>query len=297
MKKAAWTANDVSRALRDRHDPKEFALLFEVRSETGYSGAGRYADAVAMSLWPSRGLELHGFEIKVSRADWKKELERPEKAEPVLRFCDRWWLAVSDAEIVHPGELPPTWGLLARKGKRLAVVKEAPKLKSKPLERGFVASLLRAAQGQVTPEAELRRAHDAGYSEGVKRGQEWSAHEAEQLRQAVETFEKASGVEVRRAWEAKHVGEAVRAVLDGRLLDLEKRVCDFEAKSGLKIDHWRLGHVAEAVRILSGGDEDHQRTGLSARLEPLERDLRRAADEVAKVRGAFARGAEAGSAL
>ena len=60
---------------------------------------GRYADAVAMNLFPSRGLALHGFEIKVSKSDFKSEIENPEKSVPVQQYCDHWWIvAPAEAE-------------------------------------------------------------------------------------------------------------------------------------------------------------------------------------------------------
>lgn len=36
--------------------------------EFGIGSDNRRADAFAMGLWPSRGLQLHGFEVKVNRA-------------------------------------------------------------------------------------------------------------------------------------------------------------------------------------------------------------------------------------
>jgi hypothetical protein len=62
-----------------------------------------------MNLYPSRGLEINGFEVTASRQDWIKELKSPEKSAPVQRFCDRRWI-VAPAGIIQPGELPPTWG-------------------------------------------------------------------------------------------------------------------------------------------------------------------------------------------
>lgn len=64
------TAADIEAALARIYSQPEWAILFDVGNATG-GRATRRADAVAMSLWPSRGLELYGFEIKVSRADWK----------------------------------------------------------------------------------------------------------------------------------------------------------------------------------------------------------------------------------
>jgi hypothetical protein len=81
-----------------------------VRNSTGYGD--RTCDAIAMSLWPSRGLELHGIEIKCSRGDWLHELKRPDKADKMFKYFDRWWLAVSDESVAHDYEIPPTWGLI-----------------------------------------------------------------------------------------------------------------------------------------------------------------------------------------
>jgi len=85
--------------LKERFAAPEFAFLPHVRNGTGYArGTTRTADALAMSLWPSRGLELYGFEIKSERRDWLRERENPEKAEEICRFCDRWWVVAGVAE-------------------------------------------------------------------------------------------------------------------------------------------------------------------------------------------------------
>ena len=97
-----------------------------------------------MDLWPSKGLLLHGHEVKVSRSDWLRELKEPEKAAEFMPYMNCWWLVVSDPRIVRPGELPDDWGLLAMRGGLLAVQKPAPKREAKPLTRRRLAALLRA---------------------------------------------------------------------------------------------------------------------------------------------------------
>ena len=69
-----------------------WAVLHEVPNATG-AGKVRTADAIAISLWPSRGLEIHGLEIKVSRSDWRRELKQPEKSVPIQRYCHRCGLS------------------------------------------------------------------------------------------------------------------------------------------------------------------------------------------------------------
>lgn len=114
-----------------------------VRNRAGFE-ATRTADFIAMDLWPSSGLLLHGHEIKTSRTDWQRELADPRKAEAFMRYVDRWWLVVPHARIVRD-DLPDGWGLMVRRGDRLAVVVAAPVLKPRPMPRVLLAPLLRSA--------------------------------------------------------------------------------------------------------------------------------------------------------
>lgn len=150
------TEASVLDCLRQRYSESHgngdrWAFATHVKSHAGFYGAGsnwaypRIADAIAMDLWPSKGLEIHGHEVKVSRSDWLTELKAPEKCEPVKRYCDRWWLVVSDRAIVKAGELPTDWGLMVVSGNSTRVVVKAPRLTPEPVSREFMAPLLRAA--------------------------------------------------------------------------------------------------------------------------------------------------------
>src|SRR5688572_18266988 len=94
-KNAAVDASRVEYLLAKRFAPSAYAFLPQLRNGTGF-GRTRTADAVAMSLWPSRGIYLHGFEIKVGRGDWLSELRQPEKAEEIARFCKYWSLVAAE---------------------------------------------------------------------------------------------------------------------------------------------------------------------------------------------------------
>ena len=139
------TATDIRVALRTRYPAGQFALLWEVANATG-ANQRRFADAVAVGLWPSHGHEIEGIEIKVSRSDFLHEMKQPEKSQPVYRFCNRWWLAAPKG-LVAPEELPETWGLLELVGDVMRVKKKAPALGREPPTTGFVASLLRRHAG------------------------------------------------------------------------------------------------------------------------------------------------------
>lgn len=141
------SASEVIAALRKRYDPPAWVLLENVSNGTG-GAARRWSDALAMSVWPSRGLHVHGFEVKVSRNDLVRELKNPEKAEEVARYCDFWWIAVGDASIAKAEELPATWGLLVPmtiKGEvvSMRVMKEATPLVPQAIDRPFLAAVLR----------------------------------------------------------------------------------------------------------------------------------------------------------
>lgn len=86
-----------------------------VRRHLGQLGPTRVCDFIAADKWPGTvGREdlhaLHGFEVKVSRADWLRELKEPDKAETFRRHMHYWWLVVADPAIVRPGELPTAGG-------------------------------------------------------------------------------------------------------------------------------------------------------------------------------------------
>lgn len=100
-------------------------------------------DAVAIGIWPSTGHEIIGIEIKVSRSDWLRELKEPAKAQELMRFCTRWYLACP-AGLVKSDELPATWGMmtLANGGLMRSVVK-AKLLSPEPLTVGFMSACLR----------------------------------------------------------------------------------------------------------------------------------------------------------
>lgn len=213
------TELSIARALARRWSRPEWAFLEQVRNRTGYGGRERYADAIALNCYPSRGMELLGFEIKVSRGDWRRELEDPDKSCAIQKFCNRWWIA-APAGVVQQGELPPTWGLVELKGKRLVVHTDAPPLEPVALDRAFVASVLRNAAAAVESSPALEAAKAEGYEAGkaavVSQMQRAAARQSqtiEELRRTIHDFQDASGVTI-TVWDARRIGAAVKFVLE-----------------------------------------------------------------------------------
>jgi len=219
----------LRRLLRQRHlgangkNGDAWAYFEEVRNGTGFARlVDRTADALAMSLWPSRGLELHGFEIKVSRADWLRELREPAKADDFVRHSDRWWL-VTEPDVVEDGELPPTWGHLVRRGSKLVQATAAPELDPEPMDRRLLASILRSAAQltEATPEqiTEALNAERDRLAKIHSRAIERERAAADELRRQICDFEQAAGVRLDQVWPVHYgpadVGAAVRLVLQG----------------------------------------------------------------------------------
>ncbi len=203
-----------------RYCQPEWAFLPKVRNKTGYSAKkSRYIDGMAMNLYPSRGHEVYGFECKSHRSDWLKELSDPDKADELLGYCDRWWIVIGRADLVKPDELPKTWGLLVPRGEGLVVKKQAPELKPKlELDRGFVASMIRRAMEHILPETEwedkVSKSWQEGYETGKQKNERMIKHHKKQADEA------------------------------------EKTIQDFEDLTGLQINEWNLGRIAEAVKVI-----------------------------------------------
>lgn len=219
----SFTADDLVSMLRDRYAPPEYAFLPQVRNGTGFARMPRTADGLAMSLWPSRGLHLHGFEVKISRGDFLRELHDPAKAEEIQRFCHFWWIVTPSAEMVDPTELPPTWGLLASDGKRLQVVREAPFLSdAKPLDPPMLAAVFRAAQAWLPQPPSLTEAMEVEIAARVEeeRLKFDRSLAVEKAHKAIERFKQSSGIDLlaEGEWNAGEIGEAVRLLRDSNMV-------------------------------------------------------------------------------
>lgn len=152
MSSMKLTSSHVKAALRLHYSAPQYAILEEVRNATGMlkkrkGKQPRYADMVAMGLWPSIGLDLTGFEVKVTRADWLNEISDEKKAVAVAQFCDYWYLVTpANVKIVNEGELPAGWGwLIVDEDLKVKMEISAPRHAAMPITREFLASLMRNA--------------------------------------------------------------------------------------------------------------------------------------------------------
>lgn len=238
-------------------DAGEYALLPQVRNAAGFD-ASRTFDAVAVSLWPSRGFSIHCYEVKCSRSDWLRELKEPAKAEAAARHCDRFSIVASDASIVKDGELPPTWGLLVVSGQTLRTVVSAPLLPganpTRPVERSFLVPMLRSAGCAIAASpTEVQRSRAEGFKQGeasAKREADRARESLTDLREKVTAFEVAAGIKLGASmWgtkSAEEVGLALRKVMNG-----DRAAADAEAR--LRAARSRLAESLDSIdRLLEG---------------------------------------------
>lgn len=222
MGKKRWTEPALAELLSDRYSGRDWAFLRSVPNGTGQAKS-RTCDALAMSLWPSKGLHLHGFEIKCDRSDWLREIQDVSKSEAFACFCHYWWI-VAPKGVVKLEELPPLWGLIEPAVTSLRVRKPAGIRENvQSPSCAFIAGLLRAALKVSPGEAELNAAREEGIQAGERSVQftidqehRRANQDYESLKKAVTEFEQASGVTIEK-WTAGRIGEAVKLVLNVNL--------------------------------------------------------------------------------
>lgn len=239
--------------LRQQFPANQYAMLYEVRDGAGFE-ARRSADVIMMGLWPSRGCQLEGMEIKISRGDWLREMQKPEKAEAIVQYCDHWWIVASRADIVRPEELPPTWGLMIPGKKGLRVIRASPRLNAQPIDRSFLAAMLKRAVsvGMDSPEVQaaidmrVKAAH-TNVAQQVKSETRRLEEQKANLERAIQAFEEASGVSIRAysgTFHAGRIGEAVKMITEGRHEHMLKELSHIKRRAR-DLHEWLTANVPD----------------------------------------------------
>lgn len=204
---------DIEVALRKRWPAEAFALIFQVPNGTG-SHKSRTADALVFGLWPSRGLDIEGVEIKVSRSDWRKEIEDPTKAATFSKHCHRWWIAAPPG-VVESGELPPQWGLLELKRGVLRQTVEAPRTEPEPIPHRMWCAVMRSVQNNelAAVNAERRALEQAAEAKALQKYED----RLTSLNSAIEEFKDVTGIDVRYSkYRLDELKRALEFIAEGR---------------------------------------------------------------------------------
>jgi hypothetical protein len=289
------TAREVADALAVRWPDTEHLHIAEAPQNADRS-TGRKLDVLVLNLWASRGFEREGVEIKISVADWRRELKNAEKSDWWWRRVHRFWVAApaTVAEKIK-SEIPAAWGLLALgagKGReRVRVLVDAPKKHDpEPLTLTTHIGLLRA--GSDSGFGALSRAEGVGYNRGYAQGKKdgsanatgsKAAEQLATLTDLLDAFTAASGVDPREAYSGEHIGTAFKiatnwqddptealnrlrrlgAQLDGEARRFERLAAS--VKADLTVTHaGQSTEGAEAVTEEMSGQHDPQASAEAA---------------------------------
>ena len=217
MTSIQMTAVDVADYLeRTRYGSEQWAVFREVRNATGFvKKVERYADMLAVSVWPSRGIYLEGVEIKVSRSDWLKELRNPQKADAFFDYCRHWFIAAPKG-VVEKSEVPATWGFIELTTKRHRVVKQPEENSNpKPLDLLLFASLIRhlkktCGYSEKDVQDRVREVTKEAQEAIIEAGNSLhAARRLKKLEREVAEFEKQTGISIRATWDHGNVRKLV----------------------------------------------------------------------------------------
>ena len=236
------TAADLSVEIRNRYQPPEWHLEAEVTLQ------GRRLDMVAFNLWGARSYRVVGFEIKVSRGDWLREIADFQKSQEWLNVVDQFFV-VAPGGLVRVDELPAGWGLLELRGSRMYVKAPATARPGTTLPREIAARFFTRLHRTVD---ELRR-QISGQQRAV------TIEESNRIR-----------AEVQAEWLAKG---------DERLKRLQERVDEYECllkDLGVDRDYNPPELIRRAVRLV-------RQTSIDRKLERLARDTERGGKEQAEL--------------
>lgn len=120
------TVADIRDRLDARYDGNEWMRFHELRECAGFNaGTGiRTIDFAALHKWSSKNHSLICVEIKMTRSDFRRELERPEKSSSWREMANEFWFAAPRG-VVDPAELPVGTGLLETHGDGLRKTRAA----------------------------------------------------------------------------------------------------------------------------------------------------------------------------
>lgn len=213
-----WTEREVFKRLRHVFPSPAHVLIPQVRNGTGHSRKqARTADALALSVWPSRGLWMAGVEIKVSRSDWKKEFADPEKASEFIKWCHYWYVA-APVGVVPTAELPINWGLIEVEANTAKVVTVPKSLEPEKPDLLLVCSLLRSFTEHYTSNVDVSAKAEAEMKSVVETATFDLKYKLEDLQRKVDEFEKTAGVKIADGWLQKDIGKAVKLILESSIL-------------------------------------------------------------------------------
>lgn len=190
------TASDIVAALENRFsDKRQYVVATEVSNGTG-AQISRRIDMVVVNCYESNGQAIEGIEIKISKADLRSELQKPEKHECFYENLDYFSLATTKEVIEGMNEvIPKKWGIyvlnedgtMRARRKPLALHDEI----KNTVSRGFSTSLVRAMSGRSLTNQYIEKIKADAREEGAlrERGRIDATGEIERLETKLKRYE------------------------------------------------------------------------------------------------------------
>lgn len=231
MPKQLITASDIRSLLHERfNDTRRFAVATEVGNATG-AEQNRRLDMVVVDCYKSNSYSIEGIEIKVSKADLRRELQDSSKHNVFFDSLDYYSLAAPE-EIIDMDLIPPKWGIYAVKrlpdgGLHLYAKRKPLSLhdeRQPVIDRAFAVCLMRALSCQSPTKAQLNEAHEKGRQKGWRQANEElsrtrASMEIERMREKLAAYDKL--YEKCEFWGA---------------FDIERGIETFEKYRGVRLD-------------------------------------------------------------
>lgn len=192
------TTTEVRALLRERFkDSRQYALAEEVGNATGLEQKRRL-DMVVVDCFRSNNYSIHGFEIKVSKSDLRRELQDSSKHNIFFPSIDYFSLA-APAEVVDVDLIPKTWGLylvdrLPDGSLKLRTYRKPLSLhdqQQREIDKGFAVCLMRAIYKQSPSNSEIARAMEqAEQAALVRLRSEYNASKFERMERELDAFKE-----------------------------------------------------------------------------------------------------------
>lgn len=142
-----WTAGRVVELLREKYKPAQrYAVFEQVANATGAYNRYSWIDVAVVNLWPSDGAHRSAFEVKVSRADFMKEMQDPTKNAWARECFDYFYYVTAPGVVKSIDEIPEGCGWMLCTEKRVLVKKAARRREKVTLDSELLAALCRSSQ-------------------------------------------------------------------------------------------------------------------------------------------------------
>lgn len=144
-----FTEERVLGLLSEKHDDREWAFFSHLRNGTGLLSDDRTFDAYAINTWPSKKHLRIAYEVKVSKADFMREVNSPYKRASAMDASNQYYF-VAPRGMLEAREIPENCGLIEvdAGGLKTRVAARHREIKAPDLQ--FICSLLRASSLKPT---------------------------------------------------------------------------------------------------------------------------------------------------